>query len=181
MPTRTQNAVFGGGCFWCTEAVFERLRGVVSEMPGYAGGRRPNPTYEQVCTGATGHAEVVKVEFDSEQISFRDLLAVFFATHDPTTPNRQGNDVGTQYRSVILYTTEDQKREAEAFLRELRDAGHFQQPIVTELQPLEAFYEAEPYHQKYYQRNASAPYCQFVITPKVGKFQERFQRLLKPE
>lgn len=180
MPVRTQSAVFGGGCFWCTEAVFERLQGVVSVMPGYAGGRRPNPTYEQVCTGATGHAEVVQVEFDPEQISFRDLLTVFFATHDPTTRNRQGNDVGTQYRSVILCADDNQKRDAEAFLRELRDAGQFQQPIVTEVQPLEAFYEAEPYHQKYYQRNTAAPYCQFVITPKVGKFATRFERLLKP-
>ena len=181
MPVRTQSVVFGGGCFWCTEAVFERLKGVVSVLPGYAGGRRPNPTYEQVCTGATGHAEVVKVEFDPEQISFRDLLAAFFATHDPTTLNRQGNDVGTQYRSVILYADEDQKREAESFLLELQDSGSFKQPIVTELQPLETFYEAEPYHQQYYRRNTSAPYCQFVITPKMGKLKKQFDRLLQPE
>jgi len=179
MPARTQSVVFGGGCFWCTEAVFEQLKGVVSVLPGYAGGRRPNPTYEQVCTGATGHAEVVKVEFDPEQISFRDLLAAFFATHDPTTLNRQGNDVGTQYRSVILYADDGQKRDAEAFLRE--HSGSFQQPIVTELKPLDAFYEAEPYHQKYYQQNTSAPYCQFVITPKVGKLKKHLGRLLKPE
>jgi len=181
MPSKTQSAVFGGGCFWCTEVVFERLKGVVSVLPGYAGGRRPNPSYEQVCTGATGHAEVVKVEFDPEQISFRDLLTAFFATHDPTTLNRQGNDVGTQYRSVILYADEEQKREVEAFLRELQASGQFQQPIVTELKPLEAFYEAEPYHQQYYQRNPSAPYCQFVITPKMGKFRKHLSSLLKPE
>ncbi|MGH9786388.1 MAG: peptide-methionine (S)-S-oxide reductase MsrA [Terriglobia bacterium] len=181
MPVKPQSAVFGGGCFWCTEAVFEGLQGVVSVLPGYAGGRRPDPTYEQVSTGATGHAEVVKIEFDPARISFRDMLAAFFATHDPTTLNRQGNDVGTQYRSVILYADEDQKREAEAFLRELQDSGQFQQPIVTELKPLEAFYEAESYHQQYYQRNTSAPYCQFVIAPKVGKLKKHFDRLLKPE
>jgi len=178
MAGETQIAVFGGGCFWCTEAVMERLPGVVSVMPGYAGGHGKNPTYEQVCAGNTGHAEVVRIAFDPAQISFRDLLTVFFATHDPTTPNRQGNDVGTQYRSIILYATEDQKAEAKTFIQELAESGRFQKPIVTELTPLDAFHEAEPYHREYYRRNAGQPYCQFVITPKVGKLQERFRQLL---
>jgi len=174
-----QFAVFGGGCFWCTEAVFERLKGVVSVMPGYAGGKRPNPTYEQVCTGATGHAEVIRVEYDPAKISFRDLLAVFFSTHDPTTLNQQGHDVGTQYRSIILYADEDQKREAESVINELATSRQFRDPIVTEVKPLETFYEAEDYHREYFRRNESQPYCQFVISPKVGKFQQRFRELLK--
>ena len=178
MAGETQIAVFGGGCFWCTEAVMERLQGVVSVMPGYAGGHGKNPTYEQVCAGNTGHAEVVRIAFDPAAISFRDLLTVFFATHDPTTPNRQGNDVGTQYRSIILYATEDQKAEAKRFIQEMAESDHFKKPIVTELTLLDAFYEAELYHREYYRRNASQPYCQFVITPKVGKLQERFRQLL---
>jgi peptide-methionine (S)-S-oxide reductase len=172
-------AVFGGGCFWCSEAVFERLKGVVSVAPGYAGGKRPNPTYEQVCTGATGHAEVIRVEYDPAQISFRDLLTVFFATHDPTTLNQQGHDVGTQYRSIILYADEEQKREAESVIQELAASRQFRDPIVTEVTPLDTFYEAEKYHREYFRRNESQPYCQFVISPKVGKFQQRFRELLK--
>ena len=179
MGREIQSAVFGGGCFWCTETVFERLQGVVSLMPGYAGGKSANPTYEQICAGRTGHAEVVRIEYDPSQVSFRDLLTVFFATHDPTTLNRQGNDMGTQYRSIILYASEDQKREAEAFISELADAGQFHQPIVTELQPLETFYEAEPYHREYYRRNQNQPYCQFVIAPKIEKLQKRFRELLR--
>lgn len=179
MASDNQFAVFGGGCFWCTEAVFERLKGVVSVRPGYAGGEFPNPTYEQVCSGRTGHAEVVGVEYDPSLVSFEDLLTVFFATHDPTTLNRQGNDMGTQYRSIILYSDEDQKRAAEAFIKELGKSGQFAQPIVTEVQPLGTFYEAEDYHREYYRRNEGQPYCQFVISPKMGKFQQKFRDLLK--
>jgi peptide-methionine (S)-S-oxide reductase len=173
-----QTTVFGGGCFWCTEAVIERLRGVLSVKPGYAGGQRPNPTYEQVCSGATGHAEVIRIEFDPSLISFRDLLTVFFATHDPTTLNRQGNDVGTQYRSIILYADEDQKREAETFIQELNASGQLESRVVTELKPIEKFYDAEDYHQQYYARNSGQPYCQIVITPKMEKLQKRFRELL---
>jgi peptide-methionine (S)-S-oxide reductase len=177
MAQQTEQAVFGGGCFWCTEAVFEQLRGVLSVMPGYAGGHVQNPTYEQVCSGNTGHAEVIRIEFDPAQVSYRDLLTVFFATHDPTTLNRQGHDVGTQYRSIILYANESQQRAAETFLDEV--SPQLQKPIVTELKPLEAFYEAERYHRQYYRANSDQPYCQVVIDPKVQHFRERFRKLLK--
>lgn len=179
MSGQTQAAVFGGGCFWCTEAVMERLQGVVAVMPGYAGGHVKNPSYRQVCGGGTGHAEVVRVEFNPAQISYRDLLAVFFATHDPTTLNRQGHDAGTQYRSIILYANEDQKREAEALIDELNRSGAFQSPIVTQVKPLEAFYEAENYHRQYYVNNPNQPYCQIVIDPKVHKFRKQFGGMLK--
>ena len=179
MTTNLQSAVFGGGCFWCTETVFERLKGVATALPGYTGGQTPNPTYEQVCSGRTGHAEAVKIDFDPDQISFRDLLTVFFATHDPTTLNRQGNDVGTQYRSAVFYADPDQKRQAEEFIQELVKSGRFDRPIVTEVKPLETFYEAEDYHQQYYRRNEHQPYCQFVISPKVDKLQQHFRQLLK--
>ena len=172
-------AVFGGGCFWCTEAVFDELRGVVSVMPGYAGGGTKNPTYEEVCGGLTGHAEVIKINFDPGQISFRDLLTVFFATHDPTTFNRQGNDVGTQYRSVIFYADEEQKRQSEAFIKELNDSKTFGKPVVTTLEPLGEFYDAEDYHQKYYARNPYQPYCQYMIPPKLQKLHKQFKDLLK--
>ena len=172
-------AVFGGGCFWCTEAVFERLQGVVSVRPGYAGGELAHPTYEQVCSGRTGHAEVVRIEYDPKRVAFEDLLTVFFATHDPTTLNRQGHDTGTQYRSTILYADEAQKQAAETFIRELTKSGQFPQPIVTEVKPLDTFYEAEAYHREYYRRNEGQPYCQFVISPKVGKLQQKFRELLK--
>ena len=176
MQNKTEVAIFGGGCFWCTEAVFEQLAGVVSIMPGYAGGKTENPTYEQVCSGSTGHAEVIKVEFDRVQISYDDLLTVFFATHDPTTRNRQGNDVGTQYRSIILYANEDQKRAAEKFIRTLNESG---KRVVTELEAWQEFYPAEEYHRRYYQNNASAPYCQILINPKLAKLKDRFDQLLK--
>jgi len=169
-------AVFGGGCFWCTEAVFDELRGVFSVMPGYAGGTVPDPTYDQVSSGETGHAEVVRLKFDPKVISYDDLLTVFFATHDPTTPNRQGNDVGPQYRSIILYTTETQKRDAEAFLSELNKDGA---PAVTEVAPLEQFYPAEEYHRDYYKNNSSQTYCQLVISPKLEKLKKRYNELLK--
>jgi peptide-methionine (S)-S-oxide reductase len=174
-----QVAVFGGGCFWCTEAVFDELRGVISVMPGYAGGRTKNPTYEEVCGGETGHAEAIRIEFDPSQISFKDLLTVFFATHDPTTPNRQGNDVGTQYRSTILYADDEQKRQAEALVKELNESKTFGKPVVTTLEKLGEFYDAEDYHQKYFAKNPYQPYCQFTIPPKLQKLHKRFAALLK--
>ena len=174
-----ETAVFGGGCFWCTEAVFKMLKGVVSVLPGYSGGAMPNPTYEAVCTGDTGHAEVTKIEYDPAQISFHDLLTVFFATHDSTTLNRQGNDVGTQYRSVVFYTTEQQKTEAEAMIKEI-DASHAGgDSVVTEVKPLEKFYEAESYHQDYFAQNPAQAYCRLIINPKLEKVQEKFAELLK--
>ncbi|KKT81925.1 MAG: hypothetical protein UW79_C0013G0052 [Candidatus Yanofskybacteria bacterium GW2011_GWA2_44_9] len=159
---KNQIAVFGGGCFWCTEAVFAQLKGVVSVMPGYAGGSTPNPTYESVCGGKTGHAEVIKIEFDPEIISYEDLLTVFFAVHDPTTLNRQGNDVGTQYRSIILYTDEQQKIQAENVVSELSKEGD---RVVTEIKPLEKFHPAEDYHKDYYAKNPDQAYCRLVINP----------------
>lgn len=170
-------AVFAGGCFWCTEAVFERLKGVVSVMPGYTGGTVPKPTYAQVCSGRTGHAESIRVEFDPEKISYKDLLSVFFATHDPTTLNRQGADVGTEYRSAIFYTTDEQKQAAEAYIKELD--GQLPRRVVTEVVPLGEFYEAEDYHQQYYDNNAFAPYCQFVIDPKLQKLYKNFGEMVK--
>jgi len=172
-------AVFGGGCFWCTEAVFKDLKGVISVMPGYSGGTVENPTYEQVCEGTTGHAEVIKIEFNPEEISYRDLLTVFFATHDPTTINRQGNDIGEQYRSVIFYENEGQKKEAEAFIKELNSSNKKGGRIVTEVGPLSGFYEAEDYHKNYYEKNQSQPYCQLIINPKLEKVQKDFAELLK--
>ena len=172
-------AVFGGGCFWCTEAVFDELRGVHSVISGYTGGATKNPTYEQVCGGGTGHAEVIKIEFDPAQISFRDLMTVFFATHDPTTLNRQGNDAGTQYRSAIFYAGEGQKQEAAGFIKELEDAKTFKNPVVTTLERLAEFYPAEDYHQKYYASNPYQPYCQYMIPPKLNKLHKQFSQLLK--
>jgi peptide-methionine (S)-S-oxide reductase len=177
--TKSQVAVFGGGCFWCTEAVFDELRGVSSVTSGYAGGTVKDPTYEQVCGGGTGHAEAIRIEFDPTQIAFRDLMTVFFATHDPTTLNRQGNDVGTQYRSAILYANDEQKREAESFIKELDAAKTFSKPIVTTLESLTEFYEAEDYHQKYYANNPYQPYCQYLIPPKLDKLHKKFSELLK--
>lgn len=169
-------AVFGGGCFWCTEAVFESLKGVTNVLPGYSGGEKPNPTYEEVCGGDTGHAEVTRVEFDPASINYKDLLTVFFAAHDPTTLNRQGNDIGTQYRSVIFYTNENQKKSAEEFIEGLKDDGL---KVVTELEPLKDFYVAEDYHKKYYESHKDQPYCQVVINPKLEKIQKQFSQLLK--
>ena len=171
-----ETAIFGGGCFWCTEAVFQNLRGVVSVMSGYAGGNTENPTYEQVSMGNTGHAEVIKVEFDPEQIGFADLLEVFFALHDPTTLNRQGDDVGTQYRSAIFFTTPRQEREAKEYIESLKKSGV---AAVTEVVPLGKLYEAEDYHQNYYKLNSAKPYCQVVISPKLAKLREKFGRLVK--
>mgnify|MGYP001560067570 CR=1 FL=1 len=173
-----RTAVFGGGCFWCTEAVFKMLRGVLSVEPGYAGGTTPNPTYEQVCTGRTGHAEVIRIEFDPALIVFEDLLTVFFATHDPTTLNRQGNDIGTQYRSAIFYADDAQKAAAEAFIAVLDSEHPSGAPIVTTLEPLDAFFPAEDYHRDYYAKNTDAPYCQAVIDPKLKKVKQKFAKLL---
>ncbi len=173
-------ATLAGGCFWCLEAVFEQLEGVTSVQSGYSGGRVPNPSYEQVCTGITGHAEVVQVEFDPAVITFREILEIFFTIHDPTTRDRQGTDVGTQYRSAIFYHSPDQKSVAEEVIAELDGEGVFGDPIVTEVAALEAFYPAEDYHNEYYRRNSSQPYCQAVISPKVAKLREKYRDRLKP-
>ena len=174
---QTAAAVFGGGCFWCTEAVFDELRGVKSVVSGYTGGTSKNPSYEQVCSGKTGHAEAIRIEFDPAQVSFRDLMTVFFATHDPTTLNRQGNDVGTQYRSAIFFADEQQKAEAAKFIKELEET--LSNPIVTSLEPLAEFYPAEDYHQKFYASNPYQPYCQYSIPPKLNKLHKQFSTLLK--
>lgn len=173
-----ENATFGSGCFWCTEAVFQRLRGVRSAVSGYSGGAVPNPTYEQVCTGRTGHAEVVQVTFDPAQITFADLLRVFWQTHDPTTPNRQGHDVGTQYRSAVFYHNEAQRATAEAYKQQLDASGTFAAPIVTEIVPFSKFYPAESYHQDYFRSNPAQSYCAAVIRPKVEKFSHQFRDML---
>lgn len=169
---KTETAVLGGGCFWCLEAVFDRVNGVQSVESGYMGGEISRPTYEEVCTGMTGHAEVVRVTFDPEQVSYGELLEVFFAIHDPTTPNRQGNDVGTQYRSAIFYASEEQRQEAQRVIAELGKVSS--RPIVTTLEPAKEFWEAEKYHQEYFANNPNQPYCQFVVAPKVQKFEKLF-------
>ncbi|MDA0769258.1 MAG: peptide-methionine (S)-S-oxide reductase [SAR202 cluster bacterium Casp-Chloro-G4] len=179
MENNNEVAVFGGGCFWCTEAVFAEFKGVVSVTPGYAGGHTENPSYRQVCSETTGHAEVSRVQFDPSEIAFRDLLTVFFATHDPTTLNRQGADQGTQYRSVILYTNDDQKQLAEAFVGELNESGGLGGPVVTEIVRLEKFYEAEAEHKQYYMENPDSMYCRIVIDPKMKKFREKFAAQLR--
>lgn len=175
----TRTAVFGGGCFWCTEAVFQDLRGVRSVLPGYSGGAVPNPTYQQVCTETTGHAEVVEIRYDPQEISYSDLLAIFFSTHDPTTVDRQGNDVGNQYRSVIFYEDEEQRREAEEMIADLERQDIFGAPIVTQLEPLDVFYEAEPYHRNYFRNNPDQPYCSVIIAPKVAKFRQKYTDKLR--
>ena len=172
-------AVFGGGCFWCGEAVFQRLQGVQSVLSGYTGGSMGNPTYQQVSGGQTGHAEVIRVEYDPAQISYDTLLSVFFSTHDPTTLNRQGNDTGEQYRSAIFYTTEEQRQKVEQYMQKLAQDKVFKYPIVTELKPMSMFYEADASHQNYYNRNKDAPYCQMVIDPKIQKLQAKYAHLLK--
>lgn len=174
-------ATLAGGCFWCLEAVYNQLRGVLKVESGYAGGHIPNPTYQQVCTGSTGHAEVVQVTFDPDEISFRDLLEIFFTIHDPTTLNRQGADVGTQYRSAIFFHTPEQKEAAGQIISEMTKAGVWDSPIVTEVTPLKEFYSAEAYHSDYYQNNPSERYCQVVIAPKVAKFRQKYLDKLKRE
>ncbi len=175
----TERATLGGGCFWCLEAVFELVEGVTRVKSGYVGGAMPNPTYEQVCTGTTGHAEIVQIDYDPEVISFGDLLEIFFVVHDPTTLNRQGNDVGTQYRSAIFYEDEAQRDIALAVIRELDGDGPWDDPIVTTVEPLASFYPAEEYHDEYFRRNGEQPYCQVVVAPKVGKFRQRFGHRMK--
>jgi peptide-methionine (S)-S-oxide reductase len=174
-----EKAIFGSGCFWCTEAIFERLNGVVSVESGYSGGKVDNPTYEQVCNGNTGHAEVTQITYDPKVISYDQLLEVFWQTHDPTTLNRQGNDVGTQYRSVIFYHNDEQKQLAEKYKKELDASGAWEKPIVTEISPFTKFYKAEGYHQDYFENNPEKAYCSFVIAPKVEKFEKVFKHKLK--
>lgn len=175
----TETIVLGGGCFWCTEAVFTMLKGIKKVEPGYSGGSTANPTYEQVSAGNTGHIEVIKVDYNPDELAFPEILQVFFETHDPTTPNRQGNDIGPQYHSAIFYTTERQKEQAEHYVKMI--AGKFTKPIVTTIAPLKNFYPAEDYHQQYYEHHKDAPYCQLIIDPKVEKVQEKFANLLKKE
>lgn len=177
--TATDTATFGTGCFWCTEAIFQQLEGVIKVTSGYSGGHVANPSYKDVCTGTTGHAEVVQVEYDPKKISFDELLEVFWQTHDPTTLNRQGNDVGTQYRSVVFYHNNEQKEKAEKYKAELNKSGAFNNPIVTEISPYTAFYKAENYHQDYYNQNGSQPYCYLVIRPKLEKFEKVFKNKIK--
>lgn len=178
---KLQTAVFGGGCFWCVEAVFKRLRGVEEVVSGYAGGTMDNPSYEQVSAGTTGHVEVIKVSFNPGVIKYQSLLDVFFASHDPTTLDRQGNDVGPQYRSAIYYSNNEQKSDAENYIKKLAQDGTFKDPIVTEIRPLGKFFAAEDYHQDFYEKNRNYPYCTFIIDPKVTKLREKFAALLKPE
>lgn len=176
---RTEVATLGGGCFWCVEAIYQDIKGVTSAISGYSGGQIKNPTYQQVCTDTTGHAEVVNVEFDPDVISYRDILDIFFSIHDPTTLNRQGADVGEQYRSVIFYHSPEQKRTAEEALAAAKKEHGFRDPIVTQLVPFEQFYPAEDYHQEYYKNNSYQPYCRVVIAPKVNKFRKSHAELLK--
>ena len=176
---KLEKATLGSGCFWCTEAIFEKLKGVESAVSGYSGGQTQNPTYKEVCSGETGHAEVIQVTFDPSAISYSELLEIFWKFHDPTTLNRQGNDVGTQYRSVIFYHNEEQKKIAESFKSKLEESKVFSDPIVTEITKFDKFYLAENYHQDYYEQNKREPYCSFVITPKVEKFKEVFKDKLK--
>jgi len=176
---KNEVAVLGGGCFWCTEAVFQLIRGVEKVEPGYAGGEPPNPTYDEVSTGRTGHAEVAQITFDANSISFREILEIFFGTHDPTQLNRQGADVGTQYRSIIFYNSPEQKATAEQLIKELADEKAFDGPIVTKVEQLKAFYPAETYHKDYFKKHPSAPYCQAVIAPKIAKLQRTYFSKLK--
>lgn len=176
---QTDTATFGTGCFWCTEAIFQQLDGVLKVTSGYSGGHLPNPTYQDVSTGTTGHAECVQIVYDPSILSFDELLEVFWQTHDPTTLNRQGNDVGPQYRSAIFYHSKEQQEKAEKYKAELDKSGAFEKPIVTEIAPFDAFYEAENYHQDYYANNGAAPYCYYVIRPKMEKFQKVFKSKLK--
>jgi peptide-methionine (S)-S-oxide reductase len=180
VPLNTQKATFGGGCFWCTEAVFSALNGVLAVRPGYMGGKTKNPTYKQVCEGNTEHAEVIEIDFDDSKISFQELLLVFFKTHDPTTLNRQGNDIGTQYRSVVFYHSDSQKEETLAMIQKLTDENIFDSKIVTEVSESEIFYEAEDYHHNYFINNRNQPYCMAVIEPKLSKFAHNFKEKIKP-
>lgn len=179
VSTSHANATLGGGCFWCLEAVYQEVEGVTSVVSGYAGGDVPDPSYREVCSGTTGHAEVVQITYDPVVISYRDLLEIFFTIHNPTTKDREGADVGPQYRSIILYHTDVQRETAETLIEELETEGVFEDPIVTDVEPLEAFYTAEEKHQNYYRRNPSLPYCQAVITPKVAKLRKKHAKHLQ--
>jgi peptide-methionine (S)-S-oxide reductase len=179
LPANMDTATFGNGCFWCTEAIFQNLKGVYSAVSGYSGGQVKNPTYKDVCAGITGHAEVLQIVYDPAVISFEELLEVFWKTHDPTTLNRQGNDIGTQYRSSVFYHNAEQKQLAESYKKKLDASGAFSKPIVTEIVAFTEFYRAENYHQDYFSLNGSEPYCTYVIQPKVDKFKEVFKDKLK--
>lgn len=181
MQKEIQEATLGGGCFWCLEAVFEQLRGVKEVISGYAGGHVPNPTYDQVCSGTTGHAEVVQIHFDPAEISYRDLLEIFYTIHDPTTPNRQGPDVGPQYRSILFFHNEEQERIAREVTAEVDARGDWEDAVVTQIEPLDTFYAAEAYHQKYYRGHSWQPYCQAVIAPKIAKMRKQHFDRLKAE
>lgn len=174
-----QNIVLGGGCFWCVEAVFQLFDGIEELMPGYAGGKTPNPSYREVCSGSTGHAEVVRVTWDPEKLKLEDVLTLFFHAHDPTTLNRQGNDVGTQYRSAIFYQNEEEKETIDRVIAEIEEKRVWNRPIVTQVEPLTEFFPAEDYHKNYYQEHPSQPYCNIVIGPKVQKMKTQFSQLLK--
>jgi len=174
-----ENATLGGGCFWCTEAVYKELNGVFEVQPGYSGGHVKNPAYREVCNGTTGHAEVVQITYDPQIVSFSEILEVFFMTHNPTTLNRQGNDVGTQYRSAIFYHSEEQKQTAEKVIRLFEEEKVYDDPIVTEVTAFDAFYKAEDYHKNYFEKNKNQPYCQFVVAPKVEKFRKIFKEKAK--
>ena len=176
---KTDTATFGAGCFWCTEAQFQQLDGVIGVESGFSGGKEPRPTYKEVCTGETGHAEVCNIYYDPSKISFDELLAAFWTCHDPTTLNRQGNDAGTQYRSVIFFHNHEQKTKAEDYKKKLNDEKAFDKPVVTEISPFIAFYKAEDYHQNYYNQNGEQPYCHYIIGPKVEKFKKVFKGKLK--
>jgi peptide-methionine (S)-S-oxide reductase len=177
---KLEQATFGAGCFWCTEAVFQNLKGVTKVTSGYMGGSKPNPTYDDICKGDSGHAEVIQVEYDQDVISFEELLLVFFKTHNPTTLNRQGNDIGSQYRSVIFYDSPEQKEQAQAMIDRLTTEMVFERPIITEISPVSQFYGAEDYHQNYFNQNTNKPYCAFVIQPKLNKFIEEFRDKIQP-
>jgi len=179
MASQQSIATLGGGCFWCLEAVYQQLEGVERVVSGYAGGHVDNPTYEQVCGKKSGHAEVVQVTFDPARVSYRDVLEVFFSIHDPTTTDRQGNDIGPQYRSVIFYHDDEQRQVAESIIAELAAEHAFEAPIVTEVKPFERFYSAEQYHQNYFAQNSSQPYCAYVISPKIAKFRRKFAERLR--
>ncbi|MGH7254660.1 MAG: peptide-methionine (S)-S-oxide reductase MsrA [Nitrospirales bacterium] len=180
-PAGREIATLAGGCFWCLEAVYDEMKGVESVESGYMGGQVPDPTYEQVCSGTTGHAEVVQITFNPKEVSYRDILEVFFVIHDPTTLNRQGNDTGTQYRSAIFYHSDDQKKLADDVVDELSKEKVFDHPIVTQIVPADTFYVAEGYHQEYFARNPSAPYCTYVVAPKLAKFRQKFSERMKKE
>lgn len=181
IKSKTETATFGAGCFWCVEAIFERLEGVTKVVSGYSGGDVENPSYEKVCTGTTGHTEVCQIVFDPDKISYKELLEVFWKTHDPTTLNSQGADVGTQYRSVIFYHSESQRKEAEYYKMRLDESDYYKNPVVTEIVPFRNFYKAENYHQEYFQLHGNQPYCNMVIKPKVKKLETLFKDKLKQE